>query len=118
MYLRFRNSELSPPKSDSTYEELYRQIHGKLPEEIKPKNKPSFKIQIYLVRSQWINGKPKQIYIGALANVKIYIDENNKMILAEEFWTEIIARLNSFDILRDKQKLLIDKIEMYLVLCN
>jgi hypothetical protein len=85
-------------------------------EEIKPKNKPSFKIQIYLVRSQWINGKPKQIYIGALANVKIYIDENNKMILAEELWTEIIARLNSFDILRDKQKLLIDKIEMYLAM--
>ena len=78
MYLRFRNSQLSTPRSSRAFEEIYQQIHGKLPEETESKNKPSFKIQIYLVRSQWINNKPKQIYIGALANAKIYIGEKKK----------------------------------------
>ena len=113
MYLRFRNSQLYAPKSDGTFEELYRQIHGRLPEQVRPDNKPSFKVQIYLVRNQRINKKPTQIYIGCVANTKIYIDENKKIVLSDELRKTIREGLISYGVLLEKHKLLLKKVENY-----
>ena len=113
MYLRFRSSQIYAPKSDGTFEELYRQIHGRLPDEIKPQNKPNFKVQIYLVKSEWVNGKPKQIYIGVIANIKAFIDKNKKIIIDDEIWRNIRERLSYYGVLLEKQDTLLKKIEYY-----
>ncbi|MDQ3131078.1 MAG: hypothetical protein M3Q99_09995 [Acidobacteriota bacterium] len=114
MYLRFRSSQLSPPKSDNAFEELYRQLHGRLPEQVRPHTKPSFTVQIYLVRNQRINKKPTQIYIGVLANVKIYINEHNELNINNDLWIQILQNLAKFDVSPDLQPLLIKKVERYL----
>lgn len=118
MYLRFRSSQLTNQQNEGTFEELYQQIHGRLPKQSRLELTVFFKVQIYLVKSEWVNGKPKQIYIGALANAKIYIDENKKVFLTNEVYGEIAKRLNSFGITTDKQKQLINKIELYLAAKN
>lgn len=113
MYLRFRNSQLSATRSDNAFEEIYRLIHKRLPKQSRPNNKPFFKVQIYLVRNEWINGKPKQIYIGSVINAKAQIDENKKINLDDEFWEIIRERLNCYGVKQEKQNLLLKKIEVY-----
>lgn len=116
MYLRFRNSrQLSTLRKDDAFEEIYRKIHGRLPKQSRPCNKPSFKVQIYLVRSEWINGKPKQIYIGAVGNVKIHLDKNKKIILNDEIWKDIQEELVRYGVLLEKQDTLLKKIKDYFV---
>lgn len=114
MYLRFRSSQHSAPESADTFEELYQQIHGRLPEQVRPCTKPSFKMQIYLVRNQRINKKPTQIYIGTLANVRIYINEQNELNTNNELWIQIRENLAKFNVPQKLQPLLIKKIESYL----
>ncbi len=113
MYLRFRNSQLSTPKRDGTFEELYEKIHGKPLVLSKPYRKPNFRVQIYLVKSQWINGRSKQIYIGVLANVKVHIDKNKKLILTDEILKTVHEGLIKNNVPTEKHKSLLKKIESY-----
>ncbi len=71
-------------------------------------------MQIYLVRNQRINKKPTQIYIGALANVKIYINEHNELNINSDLWIKIHENLAKFDVPPELQPLLIKKVERYL----
>lgn len=114
MYLRFRSSQISTSKSDNAFEEIYQQIHGRLPEQAKPDNKPNFTVQIYLVRNQRVNKKPSQVYIGALANVRIYINEQNELIINHDLWTQIRENLVKLNIPLELHPLLIKKVECYL----
>src|SRR5215213_1619148 len=114
MYLRFRQSNITPPRRDGTFEALYKKIHGKLPDQVRKSNKSSFKLQIYLVRSQRINGNPRQVYIGTLANARIYIDEKNLIKVADDFWKQIRDNLTKFNISSENQILLLERIERFL----
>ncbi len=103
MYLRFRSSQLQPKKGDDTFEEIYRLIHGKPPEQIRPESNSSITLKIHLVRNQRVDKKPRQIYIGTLANIKIYLDDSNKAIINENLWSDLQARMENLGIGADLQ---------------
>ena len=113
MYVRFRNSRILSSKDNGTFEELYQQIHGKLPKVTNPNCKPNFRVQIYLVKSQWINGKSKQIYIGVIASVKVYFDKNKKLIIDDKIWECVEDGFIKNNVSSENQKLLLKKIENY-----
>ncbi len=112
MYLRFRSSQLQPKKGDDTFEEIYRLIHGKPPEQIRPESNSSITLKIHLVRNQRVNKKPRQIYIGTLANIKIYFDGSNKAIINENLWSDLRKRMENLGIGADLRSKFTEQIKI------
>jgi hypothetical protein len=51
--------------------------------------------------------------LGVTARLKVYIDENKKIIIGDDIWKHIEERLNNNCVPRDEQQSLIKKIEDY-----
>jgi len=93
MYLYFRRYERNASNEDSAFAELYSLIHSSPAPQKKPKT--DFRIQVNLVESKRINGKPRMRHIATIGN------------LPDDSLEVIGTRLESLDLDSElKQKLL------------